>query len=112
MNQGSKRGHGGEVTEARGSSIQYHRRSVPQHRVEEGHRVVDIYEDILPILNGELLPQEGAGPSVPELNFSGVIRQHNEALRLREAPPLPVRSHHTIIIITIHTEHEKKTIQK
>jgi len=77
---GSKRHHSGLLV----NGVQYVRRVDPHHRVEGGHRVVDIDQDVFPDLS-----QAPSGTS--HLDFTGVIEEHNEVhhrQRLMELPTL------------------------
>jgi len=81
---GSKRHHNGVLV----NGTHYMRRVDPEHRVEGGHRVVDIDQDIFPVLNVEARSsyQEGA---VSRLDFTGVIEEHNEAHHRQKMLELP-----------------------
>jgi len=84
---GSKRHHNGLVVN---NGVQYVRRVDPQHRVEGGHRVVDIDQDVFPALS---VPSGGPGreTAMSHLDFTGVIEEHNEVhhrQRLMELPTL------------------------
>merc|ERR1719234_186266 len=84
---GSKRHHNGLLVN---NGVQYVRRVDPQHRVEGGHRVVDIDQDVFPALSA---PSGGPGreTAMSHLDFTGVIEEHNEVhhrQRLMELPSL------------------------
>jgi len=84
---GSKRHHNGLLV----NGVQYVRRVDPQHRVEGGHRVVDIDQDVFPALVAAPSGGSGRETAMSRLDFTGVIEEHNEVHHRQRSMELPVR---------------------